>query len=119
MKHPYWPKLAPALLIAAGILTSTFAAEHTAASGCLVMSGPFILALAIAGADALAARLSGQPARPSQAALLMGMTVLVAGAIAALRGPSVVIAMLPTFGIVAWIVLQTRPEGERDTCKIL
>jgi hypothetical protein len=114
MTRNYWLRLRPSLLVAAGILASTFLAVRAAGSVWLVMAAPLLLALAIVGADVLDSRLRGEPSSaPSPAALLFGGSCLLAGLIVSVHDPSLVKELIPVIGATGWITLSMRPESRR------
>jgi hypothetical protein len=114
MTRQYWLELGPSLLVGTGIILSTFVATLAAGSGWLVLAGPLLLVLAVVGADVLDSRLKGKSSGPSPAALILGTTFLLAGAIL-VRDPNHVRTLIPIVGIAAWVVL-LRPESRRNTC---
>jgi hypothetical protein len=114
MARNYWLDLSPSLLVAAGILASTFLAVRASGSASLVLAAPLLLALAIVGADVLNSRLRGERSSvPSPAALLFGGSCLLAGLIVALRDPSLVKELVPLIGATGWVTLLMRPESRR------
>jgi hypothetical protein len=116
MRRKVWRDLSSSLLVAVGILVSTFVASRAAGSGWLVLTGPFLLALTIVGADALNARLRGESSGPSWAALLMAGSCLLAGLIVTLRDPAVVKTLMPIIGMAAYVTV-LRPESGSKTCR--
>jgi hypothetical protein len=116
MTRIFWRDLSSSLLVAIGILVSTFVAARAAGSGWLVLAGPLLLALAVVGADVLNARLRGESSGPSWAALLMGGSCLLAGLIVTLRDPSLVKTLMPIIGMAAWVTV-LRPENGSKACK--
>ncbi len=118
MTRRAWLELGPSLLVAAGILLSTFVAVRTAESGAWVLTAPVLLALALIGADMLAARLRGEASGPSPAALLLGGAVVLASAILALRDPALVKMFLPVTGAGSWVPLLLRPNARRKPCRV-
>jgi hypothetical protein len=105
--------LGPSLMVAAGIIGSTFIAVRAAGAGGWVLAGPLLLALAVVGADAWGCRRRGGPARPSWAAVILGGSFLLSSLI--LGDPGLVKDSLPVLGTVAWITL-LRPGSRRRTC---
>ena len=116
MRRKFWQDLSSSLLVAVGILVSTFVASRAAGSGWLVLTGPLLLALAVVGADVLNARLIGESFSPSWAALLMGGSCLLASLIVTLRDPTLVKTLMPMIGMAAWVTV-LRPESGSKTCK--
>jgi hypothetical protein len=116
MARKTWIELGPSLMAGAGIIVSTLTASLAAKAGWLVMAGPLVLALAVVGADLLASRLQGRSSDPSPAALLLGVSFLVAGAIVASRDPGLVKPLLPTFGIMGWVALRPSFQRRRQPC---
>jgi hypothetical protein len=116
MAGKYWLNLTPSLLIAAGILTSTYVAVHTAKSEWLVLAAPLLLSSAILGADMWKSRLRGKLSGPSPAALLYASSILLASTIVTLRDPALVKTILPVIGVTSWITL-LQPNKQRKTCR--
>jgi hypothetical protein len=116
MARKFWRDLSASMLVAVGILVSTFVAARVAGSGWLVLAGPLILALAVVGADVLNARLRGESSSPSWAVLLMGGACLLAGLIVAFRDPASVKAFMPIIGMAAYVTV-LRPESGRKACR--
>jgi len=114
MPRKFWLGLGPSLLVGMGIILATLVAKLAAGSGWLVLGGPLLLALAVVGADVLDSRLKGKSSSPSPAALILGTTFLLAGAIV-VRNPNHVSTLIPIVGMSAWVVL-LRPENRRNTC---
>lgn len=96
-------RIAPNLLLAAGILLSTYLAMHTLQASTL--AAPLLLALTVLGASVLDAAARGQRARPSIAALIV--TLIIPAAWLFMDGcePRVLAAMLPSFGMAGWAAL--------------
>jgi hypothetical protein len=116
MAKKYWLNLTPSLLVAAGILVSTYVAGQTARSGWLVLTAPLLLSLTILGADVLYARLRGRPYRPSPAALLLAPSFLLASLIVTHRDPASVKSIIPLIGVTGWVSLH-RPNKQRKICR--
>jgi len=116
MTRKYWRDLTPSILVAVGIVASTFVAARAAGFGWLVLAGPLLLALAVVGADVLNARLRGESPSPSWAALIMGGSCLLAGLIVTLRDPALVKTIMPIIGMAAWVTV-LRPESGSTACK--
>jgi len=117
MTRRYWLSLSPSLLVGVGIIISTLIAARFAHSLPLVLAGQLLLALAIVSADVLGSRLRGETAGPSPAALILGVSFLLAGSIVALRDPSLVKAFIPLSGAGAWVVLLGSSEASRKACR--
>lgn len=117
MTRKAWLELGPSLLVAAGVLLSTFVAVRTAESRAWVLTAPVLLALALVGADILTARLRGEASGPSPAALLLAGAVVFASAILALRDPALVKMFLPITGAGMWVPLLLRPNVRRKPCR--
>ena len=109
MTQRYWLDLTPSLLVGTAIVFATSVAVLAVKSGWLVLAAPLILVLAIVGADVLARRLRGPSSGPSPAALILGATFLLAGAIVTFRDPSRVSTLIPIVGVAAWVILLMRP----------
>ena len=116
MTLKYLLALGPSLLVAVGIVVSTFIAVLAAESGWLVLAGPLLLALAVVGADVLDSRLRGKPSGPSAAALILGGAFVLAGLIV-VRDPTLVKTLIPIVGVAAWVVL-LRPANRPNACRI-
>jgi uncharacterized protein YqgC (DUF456 family) len=110
----YWLALTPSLLMAAGILVSTYIAGLTQKSGWLVLAAPLLLSLVILAADVLSSRLRGKPSGPSLVALLLAGSFFLASLIV-IRDPTLVKILIPINGAAAWVSLQ-RPNKQRRTC---
>lgn len=117
MTRKYYLELAPSLLLAVGIVVSTFIAVMAAESGWLVLAGPLGLALTVVSADMLDSRLRGESAGPSGVALIFGITFLLAGVIVALRDPSLVKMLIPVIGSTAGVTILLRSKGGRKPCR--
>jgi len=115
MTRKYWLDLTPSLLIAAGILVSTYIAGLTEKSGWLVLAAPLLLSLAILAADVLSSRLTGRPSGPSLVALLLAGSFILASLIV-IRDPSLVRILIPLNGAAGWVSLH-RPNKYRNTCR--
>jgi hypothetical protein len=116
MTGKYWLNLTPSLLIAAGILVSTYVAGLIAKSGWLVLAAPLLLSLVILAADVLISRLRGTPSGPSPVALLSAGSILLASIIVALRDPGLVKTLIPVIGVTSWVTL-LQPSKQRKTCR--
>ena len=97
--------LVPSIILALGMLASSGVAVITSASGWLVMAGPLVMALAMAGAGLVDYRLSGAYPGTLRVALILGAAILLAGAIVAGRDPGRVATLLPILGSSASIPL--------------
>ena len=117
MTRRYWLSLTPSLLIAVGVIISTYIAVHTAKSEWLVLAAPLLLSLAILGADVWNSRLRGKPAGPSQAALFLAGAFLLACVSVTLTDPGMVKTLIPILGAASWVSLQ-RPKDQRKGCWI-
>jgi hypothetical protein len=114
MTRKYLLDLTPSLLVGAAMVLSTFIAALAAKSGWFILAGTLLLAIAIVSADVLASRLRGRSDGPSPAALILGVTFLLAGLIVTLRDPSLVKTLIPIVGMTAWVAL---PMGSENRCK--
>ncbi len=117
MTRSKWLGIVPNLLVAAGMLLSTWIAVLTAESNWMGRAGPLVFAVTVLGADVLSSRLSGKPSGPSWAALLLASSFLLAGLIVTLRDPSLVKTLIPILGAGAWVTLLLRPEGRCRACR--
>jgi hypothetical protein len=116
MTRKYWLNLTPSLLIAAGILVSTYVAGLFAKSGWLVLAAPLLLSLTILAADVLSSRLRGKQSGPSLVALLFAGSILLASMIVTLRDPGLVKTLIPIIGATGWVSL-LQPNKQRKTCR--
>jgi hypothetical protein len=114
MTRKYWLNLTPSLLMAAGILVSTYVAGLTEKSGWLVLAAPLLLSLTIVAADVLSSRLRGKPSGPSMVALVLACAFLLASLIV-IHNPAMVKMLIPLNGAAGWVALQ-RPNKHRNTC---
>jgi hypothetical protein len=117
MTRRYWLSLTPSLLIAVGIILSTYIAVHTAKSEWLVLAAPLLLSSAILGADVWASHLRGKPSGPSHAALFLAGAFLLACVSVALANPGMVKTLIPILGAGSWVSLQL-PKDQRKGCWI-
>jgi hypothetical protein len=117
MTRKYWLSLTPNLLIAVGVLASTYVAVHTAKSEWLVLAAPFVLSSAILGADVWDSRLRGKLSGPSPAALLLAGAFLLACVSVTLSDPGMVKTLIPILGAASWVTLQ-RSKNQPKTCRI-
>jgi hypothetical protein len=117
MTRKYWLNLTPSLLMAAGILASSYVAVHTAKSEWLVLAAPLLLASAILGADVWDSRLRGKLSGPSPAALLLAGAFFLACLSVTLSDPGLVRTLIPILGAASWVALP-RPKNERKPCRI-
>jgi hypothetical protein len=113
----YWLSLGPSLLVAVGIIVSTLIAKRFDHSLPLVLASQLLLALAMVSADVLGSRLRGEAAGPSPAALILGVSFVLAGFIVAFRDPSLVKTFIPLSGAGAWVVIVGRSEASRRACR--
>jgi hypothetical protein len=113
----YWLSLSPSLLVGVGIIVSALIAKRFDHSLPLVLASTLLLAIAIVSADVLGSRLRGEVAGPSPAALILGVSFLLAGSIVAFRDPSLVKTFIPLSGACAWVVIVGRSEASRRTCR--
>ena len=114
MTRKYWLDLTPSLLMAAGILLSTYVAGITAKSGLLILAAPLLLSIAILAADVLSSRLRGKSSGPSMVALLLAASFLLASLIV-IHNPAMVKMLIPLNGAAGWVSLQ-RPNKHRNSC---
>jgi len=117
MMPKHWYELTPSLLVAAGIIATTFVAKRAGGSEIVVLAAPLMLALTVVGADMLNSRLRGNSPRPSWGALIMGGAVLLSSWILVTRDPGLVKTLLPLTGTTSWVVLLSRAEDRRKICK--
>ena len=116
MPSKSWLNLTPNLLLASAIVLSTLIAARSVNSQELLLLAPTILALAVVAANALDSRLRGESSRPSPAAIILGFSFLLAGALVTFRDPAQVKTLMPLVGVTAWPALFLRPNARRKTC---
>ena len=116
MNRKHFTAVGPSLIVAAGIIGSTFIAVVAADWQWLVMAAPAVLALAFVGADLLAARMGGCEARPSWPVLLLGATIILASQLVALRDPAMMKMLLPVIAGPLWVTLMLRTDGGGRAC---
>ena len=116
MRKKSWLNLTPSLLLASAMVLSTLVAARSANSLWLLLLAPAILSIAVLAADALHSRIRGQSSRPSPAALILGVSFFLAGALVTFRDPALVKTFMPLLGITAWPALFLRPDARRKTC---
>ena len=105
-------RFAPSLLLAVGILISTYLAVHTLPASTL--AAPVLLALTVIGASMVDAAARGQRARPSVAALIVALAIPAAWLFMDGAEPRVLSAMLPSLGAAGWVaLLPTSPRRSR------
>jgi uncharacterized membrane protein YhaH (DUF805 family) len=119
MKRTYWIGFGPSFLLACGIVAATWVAAHAGGRGVCGLGGMTVLTLATLAADMLDRRLRDRSLRPSWAALLLvggfagASAIFIGGDAGPLRN------MIPTFGILAWATLLSRPEVESAYCQLV
>lgn len=99
------------------VLVAASLARLAGGSRWALLAGPALLAAATVSVDLLESRSRGAAMRPSWPASILGASFLVAGGIAALRGASLVLDLLPVFagGASAAVLL----GGRRSACRNL
>lgn len=117
MTRKYWLNLTPSLLIAIGILASSYVAVHTAKSEWLVLAAPFVLSSAILGADVWGSQLRGKLSGPSPASRFLAGAFFLACVSVTLSDPGLVKTLIPILGAASWVALP-RPKNQRDTCRL-
>jgi hypothetical protein len=117
MTRKYWLSLTPSLLIALGILASSYVAVHTAKSEWLILAAPLLLSVAILLADVWDSRLRGNLSGPSPAALLLASAFFLACLSVSLSEPDMVKTLIPILGAASWVTLQPHKK-QRKTCRI-
>jgi hypothetical protein len=95
--------LAASLILAAGILLSTYLAVRALPAS--TMAAPVLLALAVIGASTVDAAYRRQRALPSAAALIVALAIPAAWLFMDGSEPRVMAAMLPSFGAAGWAAL--------------
>jgi hypothetical protein len=116
MPKKSWLNLTPSLLLASAIILSTLVATRSANSPWLLLLAPAILGIAVVAADVLNSHLRGESSRPSPAALILGFTFLLAGALVTFRDPALIKTLIPLLGITAWPTLSLHLTPRRKTC---
>lgn len=114
MKRTIRRRLASGAIMGAAVVSAALLARFAGVSRWAILAGPALLALATVGVDLLESRLRGSAARPSWAALILGGSFLVAGAIATLRRVSFVLDLLPIFAGGAMVPVLL--GGRRSAC---
>jgi hypothetical protein len=105
-------RLAPSLLLAAGILISTYLAVHALPASTL--AAPLLLAMTVIGASVVDAAARDRRVRPSIVALIVALIIPAAWLFMDGCEPRVLAAMLPSFGMAGWAALL--PASPRRTC---
>jgi hypothetical protein len=116
MTRKHWLELAPSLLAGAGIFASTCVASLAMASGWLVLVGPLLLATVLVGVVMLESRTTGRSPDAYAAAVLLGVSFVLAGLILFLRGSDHVVEFIPIMGAAGWVTLLPRPAKHRTSC---
>jgi hypothetical protein len=106
--------LASGAIMGAAIVASALLGRFGGVSRWSLLAGPALLALATLGADVVDSRSRGAGTRPSLPALILGGAFLLAGAIAAVRGASLLLDLLPIFAGGASVAVLLR--GRRPAC---
>jgi hypothetical protein len=117
MTRKNWPGLGPSVVVAGGIVLSTFVAALAAKDAWLVLAGPLFLGLAVVGASVWDSRLRGRTARPSAVAWMLAGACVVAGVIVALRDPAAVKELIPTMGVAAWVAMLPPFGNTQKACR--
>ncbi len=116
MMRKYWLELGPGLLVGVGIIASTCVASRAETSGWLVLAGPLLLAAVFVAAAMLDARATGRPPEMFAAALMVGISFVLAGVILVVRGGSHVTEFVPIMGAAGWVTLLPRRGNRRASC---
>lgn len=116
MNLPKLRTLLPAFVLAAGALVATWIAVHAGGSPWTALAGPLLLALAILAADAWEAHLQGQPLRPSQGVLMLGVSVVLAALIVGVGNPRQVQELMPVLSAVAAVAISSRYRTRPSRC---
>jgi len=114
MTRKYLVHLAPALVLALGILAATFVASSGSGSLWLLGAGVLWAAVSIVAADILGARLRGEPLLPSVNGIFAVVALLMACGIVALRDPELVPMLIPIVGGGSTTILLS--NGQRGAC---
>jgi hypothetical protein len=117
MTRNHWLELGSSLLVGAGILASTWIASLAATSGWLVLVGPLLLAITFVSAVMLDSRTTGRSPDAYAAALLLGVSFVLAGLILVLRGGDHVVRFIPIMGAAGWVTLLPRSGNRRASCR--
>lgn len=88
----------PSLLLAGGILVSTTAVLLLRDPSWLILSGPLLMALSLIGAGAMAPVAQGVRRSALRVATILGVSLIVAGAILITKDPGLLIPMMPVLG---------------------
>jgi hypothetical protein len=110
--------LAPALWVAAGILSASALAAAAPHAAWTAVVCPLLLVLALLGADLIQRRRSGGGSSPSPGVLLLAVAVPVACGILAFRNPAGLAEMLPILGCGAAVpVIVRRTRAQTQPCR--
>jgi hypothetical protein len=111
--------LAPALLVAAGILFASALAVLARQAAWTAVVCPLVLVMALLGADLIHRRRSGGEAPPSPSVLLLAVAILVACGIVGFRDPRSVAEMLPLLGSCAAlpVILRRTRAAQAQACR--
>ena len=116
MARTHGLELGPSLLVGVGIIASTCAASLAEASGWLVLAGPLLLAFVLVGAVLLGSRAAGRLPDMFAAAVLVGVSFVLASLILIVRGGSHVTEFIPIMGAAGWVTLLPRRGNRRALC---
>ena len=114
MRRPTFLDLAPALLVAAGILGAT-ALASAAATWPGAIASLLVLVLAV-GAASRIRRPGEPPALPAPALALLAVVIFAAGVISVLADPARLAPTLPLLGTIA-IPFLVAPRRSASTCR--
>jgi hypothetical protein len=109
-------ELGPSLLVGVGIIASTWVASLAEGSGWLVLVGPLLLAITLVGAAMLGSRAAGRSRDVFAAALLVGVSFVLAGLILAVHDGRHVTEFIPIMGAAGWVTLLPRRGNRRASC---
>ena len=98
-----WLRLSPALLLALGILLTSWMSAALPAH--LYLVAPAVLALFVVAASALARRVQAVPRTHLLGALVYALAILAGSALTALKDPALVSDLLPILGASAVVVI--------------
>jgi hypothetical protein len=111
--------LGPALVLAAGVLASTWLAVRLGTDGAWVMLAPLVLAASLVGADRWRQRLGAGSSILSPGSMIMTAAILIAGLIVTLHSPGLVANLIPIVGACAgFIVSPPQSRDRHEPCRI-
>ncbi|HEY4356267.1 MAG TPA: hypothetical protein VGN16_11005 [Acidobacteriaceae bacterium] len=117
MKRNSWIELGPSLLVAAGILLSSFIEVRTEKLGLWAFAAPVVMGLAIVCGVLLDPRLRGRSSRRLWLALLAACWSLVVAFMLTTGNGHSARVFLPSMGAVMWAALLSGQRRRRNCCE--